>query len=167
MIRELAIGVLFGQVFASGGDAHAGRHPAATRRVHRSPARRIGVHATRATRRFSGWRIESELKPVDGVLVGPPHLFATFKRSLKHERVPYRYAQAVLLTETKRVALVPAYAEDDLPPAVLADARARDAAAQRLYRGLGYQVVPLRARDLMGGGGGSVHCTIREIPSVR
>jgi len=86
-------------------------------------------------------------------------------RLMNHEAggVPFSYAQAVLLTGAENVALVPAYAEPNLPDAVRADAERRDRQAQRLYRALGYRVIPLRTRDLMKSGLGSAHCTIREI----
>lgn len=86
-------------------------------------------------------------------------------RLMNHEAggVPFSYAQAVLLTGRERVALVPSYQEANLPDAVRADVARRDRQAQRLYRALGFRVVPLRARDLMKNGLGSAHCTIREI----
>jgi agmatine/peptidylarginine deiminase len=89
-------------------------------------------------------------------------------RLMNHEAggVPFSYAQAVLLTGAEKVALVPSYAEPDLPDAVRADVERRDRQAQRLYRALGYRVIPLRARDLMKSGLGSAHCTIREIWSA-
>jgi agmatine/peptidylarginine deiminase len=89
-------------------------------------------------------------------------------RLMNHEAggVPFSYAQAVLLTGAEKVALVPSYAEPNLPDAVRADALRRDHQAQRLYRALGYRVIPLRARDLMKSGLGSAHCTIREIWSA-
>jgi agmatine/peptidylarginine deiminase len=86
-------------------------------------------------------------------------------RLMNHEAggVPFSYAQAVLLNGAEKVALVPSYAEPGLPDAIRADALRRDHQAQRLYRALGYRVIPLRARDLMRSGLGSAHCTIREI----
>jgi agmatine/peptidylarginine deiminase len=89
-------------------------------------------------------------------------------RLMNHEAggVPFSYAQAVLLTGAEKVALVPSYAEPGLPDAVRADVERRDRQAQRLYRALGYRVIPLRARDLMKSGLGSAHCTIREIWSA-